>query len=108
VRKLVIIVPVLFLVILVFGFAIAEPADSPVITNLLNAPAQIGSMDLMIPFAKTSDDGGALGEKAKVKAMREASNSNAPQLTVAGGDGKINVAALTSPVSLIAIREEDV
>lgn len=73
-RKLVIVLPVLFSVSICTGFALGlTPVDTTgndAATILLGAPLQTGSVALMIPFASTADDGGALGEKAKVREMR--------------------------------------
>ena len=91
-RKFVIILPVLLAVLIPSGFAVADTE----------------SMDQMIPFASTQDDGGALGEKAKVQAMREAINSDSPQMVAAGSDTNVDGVWLTSVASLTAIREEDV
>jgi len=91
-RKLVIILPVLFSFLIPTGFAVADTE----------------SMDQMIPFAMTQDDGGALGEKAKVQAMREAIKSDSPQMMIAGSDARVDGVWLTAVASLTAIREEEV
>ena len=107
-RKLVIILPVLLSVFVICGFANAESAKSMVDNNFLTSSSQDLSLDQRIPFAITSDDGGALGEKAKVKAMREALNAGSATFLVPGHEAQLNTARPTVTVSLTAIREEEV
>ncbi len=81
-RKLVIILPVLISVCVCTGFAMGitpvGASGNDAAATLLNAPAQAGSIAMLIPFASTADDGGALGEKAKVMAMRRQLNAGNP------------------------------
>lgn len=107
-RKLVIILPVLLSVFAICGFANAESTNSLRDFNFQKASAQGFSLEQMIPFAKTSDDGGALGEKAKVKAMREALHAGTTTYLDSGHEEQINTARPTAMVSLTAIREEEV
>lgn len=78
-KKLILILPVLFLVLSPVsgsGLAMDDSGPEGAFTgknfNHLSAPELALSMDEMIPFAITADDGGALLEKARVRAMREA------------------------------------
>lgn len=81
-RKLVIVLPVLFSVSVCTGFALgltpAETLGNDAATILLEASLPSDSVAMMIPFASTADDGGALGEKAKVRAMRRQLESGNP------------------------------
>ncbi len=83
-KKLVIILPVLFSVSICTGWALglttAEVADGDMMSHLLEAPAPAGSLGMLIPFATTADDGGALGEKAKVLVMRQQLRSGSPDI----------------------------
>lgn len=107
-KKLFIILPLLISVVFAFGSASAEYTGSAVVGSLPNATEPVQTISQMIPFAETADDGGALGEKAKVKAMREDLNSNPLLLFVANNDEKLDEARLIIRTSLTAIREEDV
>ena len=107
-KKLAIILPVLFAVVSVFGSASAEQADSAVKDLYTHSSQRVEPINQMIPFAETADDGGALDEKAKVKAMRAALNANPLLLFVVNNNEKMDEARLATRTSLTAIREEDV
>ncbi len=111
-RKLVIILSVFFLVILSSGFAAgfvtAETMPRTVTINLLDTTFQADSIASMIPFAITADDGGALGEKAKVQAMRLESKPSASEWGIFIIDEDQEMVRLTHQASLTAIREEEV
>ncbi len=107
-RKLVIILPVLVLISLLGSSANANSSDKCTYSRLENIAAVDCSMEQLIPLAQTADDGGALGEKAKVQAMRDALYSPVPEMKISGNTAQVQANWQTAGNFLTAIREDEV
>ncbi len=110
-KKRVIILLVLASFLVAAGFAAACGYERVYPTNILLDNNFMDFENISCPFAKAADDGGALEEKAKCRAMLQKKENDQPEAWWAVDPATVQdypTARLACWASLAAIREDEV
>ena len=105
-KKLVLILPILFSLLIFVGAATAETQERVNSSNFMTKINWTGLGNSACTFAKAADDGGALGEKAKCQAMLE-NPQNESWINANTTDSCVSTVKPVFVTGLTAIREDE-